>query len=244
MEQKTETTENELAVIPGNGGLMASNDAEAIKQFRLRCQEFTKQLNKFPPEESIGETPDKKAHTIFISHIETTLDEYFFGLWETQNFRWQVIGNEIVGCIDLIVYNPVSGLKTMREGAASIQIMVDKVPEHITDAKERNQWALDIQNKKPAALDMGFPKLKSECIKNAANSLGKMFGRDLNRKVQDNFQGLLRADPKVEISEELRTFIELQIDKTELDNIYQNNPHLHANPEFFKLIVNKKASIK
>jgi hypothetical protein len=54
--------------------------------------------------------------------------------------------------------------------------------------------ALDVQNKKSNALDMGFPKLKAECLKNAANSLGKMFGRDLNRKKSDTFKGLLKVD--------------------------------------------------
>jgi hypothetical protein len=60
--------------------------------------------------------------------------------------------------------------------------MVDKAPDELK-GKEKNLWALDINNKKPSALDMAYPKLKGEAIKNAAKSLGKIFGRDLNRKV-------------------------------------------------------------
>ena len=41
---------------------------------------------------------------------------------------------------------------------------------------------------------MGFPKLKAECLKNAAQSLGKIFGRDLNRKQKDTFNPLLKKD--------------------------------------------------
>jgi hypothetical protein len=65
--------------------------------------------------------------------------------------------------------------------------MVDRAPENIA-GQERNQWALNPSNKKPNALDMAFPKLKSECLKNAAQSLGKIFGRDLNRKNVDQYQ--------------------------------------------------------
>jgi hypothetical protein len=39
---------------------------------------------------------------------------------------------------------------------------------------------------------MGFPNLKSECIKNACKSLGKIFGRDLNRKDSDDFNGIIK----------------------------------------------------
>ena len=65
--------------------------------------------------------------------------------------------------------------------------MVDRVPDGITGT-DRNQWALNPSNKKANALDMAFPKLKSECLKNAAQSLGKIFGRDLNRKNVDQYQ--------------------------------------------------------
>jgi hypothetical protein len=50
-----------------------------------------------------------------------------------------------------------------------------------------------MQNKKSNALDMGFPKLKTECFKNACNSLGKMFGRDLNRVKSDEYNPLLSS---------------------------------------------------
>ncbi|MES1224826.1 MAG: hypothetical protein ABUT20_55560, partial [Bacteroidota bacterium] len=59
--------------------------------------------------------------------------------------------------------------------------------------QERNLYALDSSNKKPNALDLAFPKLKAECIKNAAQSLGKIFGRDINRKKRDVFKPALKA---------------------------------------------------
>lgn len=178
----------------GNTQVAQSLEYEAIEQFRLSCQNFTARLNAGPAQESIGDTADGRAKTVTISHIEMTLDEYFFGLWSTENFKWNTVANEIVGSIELVVIHPATGQPIRRSGAAAIQIMVDATPDAIKqDKQKKNEWALNPMNKKSNALDMGFPKLKAECIKNAAQSLGKLFGRDLNRKPQhvDNFNGLL-----------------------------------------------------
>ena len=150
-------------------------------------QKFQTRLNSQPSELSVESTPDKKASTVVISHIEMTLDELFFGQWKTENFKWAAIANEVQGALELVCIHPVTGFEIRRTGAASIIIMVDRAPENIA-GQERNQWALNPSNKKPNALDMAFPKLKSECLKNAAQSLGKIFGRDLNRKNADKYQ--------------------------------------------------------
>lgn len=182
----------------------AYQHAEVLTEFRLKLAKFNEVINRLPPPESIDATPDGNAHTILISHIEMTLDEYFFGLWETYDFKWAVIANEVVGSIILEVVHPVSGQKLKRQGAASIQIMVDKVPDEFQEQKtdtyavkmekkrNRNKWANNPENKKSAALDMGFPKLKAECLKNAAQSFGKLFGRDLNRQKSDAFKPLVK----------------------------------------------------
>ena len=150
-------------------------------------QKFQGRLNSEPTLESVELTPDKKASTVVISHIEMTLDELFFGQWSTENFKWHAIANEVQGSLELVVVHPVTGMEIRRTGAASVIIMVDRVPDGITGT-ERNQWALNPSNKKANALDLAFPKLKAECLKNAAQSLGKIFGRDLNRKNKDSYK--------------------------------------------------------
>lgn len=159
----------------------------------LKIQKFVSSLNNSDPISGVENTPDNKAKTLTISHVEMTLDEYFFGLWSTENFKWTTIQNEVVGSLDLVVVHPMNGMLIRRIGAASIIIQVDKVPDNLK-GRERNEWALNVSNKKSNALDMGFPKLKAECLKNAAQSLGKIFGRDLNRKQKDTFNPLLKKD--------------------------------------------------
>jgi len=237
---QTEPKENELSILPVGGHFMASNDQKQIKEFRLRCQAFAEQMNRLPAESAIVQTSDKKALTVAISHVQTTLDEYFFGLWETKNFRWQTHGNKVMGCLDLVVTNPVTGLTIMRQGAAAVNITKDQVPDIMNTST-------DIKTEEDDELELGFPALISLCTKNAAKSLGKMFGRDLNRTITDNFQGLLKQpaiSPNAEVTQEMRDLIEAKTDPIELDDMYENNPHLHANSEFFKQIINKKSTLR
>lgn len=171
----------------------ALQNATANEEIRMRLQNFVSKLNSAPTQESIGKTPDGRALTVTISHIEMTLDELFFGLWSTENYKWSVISNEVVGSIDLLVFHPTAGLWLRRSGAASIQIMVNAMPDDVkNNPQAKSSWALDVGNKKSNALDMGFPKLKAECIKNAAQSLGGLFGRDLNRQNKDKYVPVIK----------------------------------------------------
>lgn len=164
------------------------------QDLRIQLQQFVAKLNQQPNEAELDEVPGGNARTLPISFVEMTLDEMFFGLWETSEFKWSVIQNEVIGSIQLTVTNPINGQKYTRTGAGAIQIMVDKAPDN-AKGQQRNEWYLNPSNKKPNALDMGFPKLKAECMKNAALSLGKLFGRDINRKKQDDFKKLLYPIP-------------------------------------------------
>lgn len=171
---------------------MSDQTTQVTKQDTLiQLQNFIEKLNRKPSDLELERTPDGKAKTLPISFVEMTLDELFLGQWGTEKFTSKVVANEVVGEIELWVIHPITGREIRRSGAAGIIIQVDKAPEEI-QGKERNQWALDILNKKSNALDLGYPKLKAECTKNAAQSLGKIFGRDLNRKKADEFQAPLK----------------------------------------------------
>ena len=169
-----------------------------VDKTRLLLQDFARKLNTEPNPTEFEKTPDGKASFIPISFVEMTLDELFFGQWSTENFKWSAITNEVQASIELVLTHPVTGEKIRRTGAASIVITVDSLTAEAKDKmtkQERNLYALNPENKKPNALDMGFPKLKAECVKNAAQSLGKVFGRDINRKQRDVFKPALKPIP-------------------------------------------------
>lgn len=159
-------------------------ETELTQQVKLQLQDFQAKLNREPDPSELELTPDKRAKTLPISFIEMTLDELFLGQWGHTEMKANVISNEVCGSLVLWVIHPITNLRIERVGAAAVIIQVDKAPEGL-EGKERNSWAIDVLNKKPNALDLGYPKLKAECVKNAAQTLGKIFGRDLNRKKAD-----------------------------------------------------------
>ena len=165
---------------------MTEKELKALQSKNFFLQEFAAKLNTNPLQNEVERTPDKKAYTIPIGIIEMKLDQIYFGLWQTHSFTTSVMANEVVGSIVLELTHPVTGETIKRTGAASIQITVDALTDEEKNKmtkQEKNAYALNINNKKPNALDLTYPKLKTECIKNAALSLGKTFGRDLNRKI-------------------------------------------------------------
>lgn len=171
---------------------MENEQLTAENGFRVKLQNFVSLLSKTPKREELQKTPDGKAFYLPIDFVETSLDELFYGLWETKNFEWKAIANEITASITLRVFHPTAQVWIERIGTASIAIMVDKAPDGLM-GQEKNRWALDIGNKKPNALDMGLPKLKTDCIKNASLSLGNAFGRNLNRKFIDTYKPLTKT---------------------------------------------------
>ena len=68
-------------------------------------------------------------------------------------------------------------------------------------------------NKKPSALEMGgFASLKADCFKNACLSIGRYFGRDVNRQLTSADYMPLIKDPD-ETKNELRKRLSDKLDQ-------------------------------
>jgi len=111
------------------------------------------------------------AEYLPISRVESKLDYWFPLLWQTDNFSWNTIANEIVCSIQLWIYNPFLQQWITRTGVGATQIQYRKGTQDLTDVNNK------IQN----TLQKDFPAAKAEALKNAAKSLGETFGRELNR---------------------------------------------------------------
>lgn len=153
-------------------------------------ENFQKLLNQYPDKKDIAiNTQAKNSKYLPIGCIERKLDEIYTGLWMTENFRWVAIANELVGSIDLKVFHPTAKIWLTRTGAAGTMIQMQA------------QTSPNIENKIKNTLGKDFPHLKAECIKNAAKSLGVVFGRNLNRNENDDY---------VYISEQVHNYTENQ----------------------------------
>lgn len=212
---------------PVNGNAVAT----APEPLNIQAREafIKEQLNSRP------EKTDEKdgIETVPISVLENDLDEVYLGLWKTENFRFQVIANEIAGTIDLHVFDPQAKVWIVRSGSAAVMIRQKKDSE-ITDigAKIKN------------GLMMDFPKLETMCLKAAAKRLGKKFGRDLNRKFEDDYEPRYTNEMAVD---EVRADVEVKMNncktKEELAAIWAEYPSYHENPRFKKIFSSMKAKL-
>lgn len=195
---------------------------------------FTKVLNTEPPKESVQQTPDGRAKTMPISFVEAKLDEVYLRQWGTEDVHVQQLGNEVLIWLTLWVIDPQTKHRITRAGFSAIQITVDRVPDGLS-GPDRNAWALNMQNKKPNALYLAFPKGKELAIKNAAKSLGVIFGRNLNRKHDDEpgdfYQNL--ADDMALMTDAKKAIHGCK-EKHQFQEVWNAYPSLQQNEEFQK----------
>lgn len=190
---------------------------------------FLKKLNEQPErtETQAG------AKGIPISFIETLLDEVYLGIWNTKNFRTQVVVNEIVGTIDLEVFDPTIKTWIHRSGSAAVQIQ-----------QASGSAITDIGAKYKNALQKDYPKLESMCLKAACKRLGKKFGRDLNRKFEDEYTE--EYTPQLELNEVIADLTK-RLDKcltlNDLLEVWKDCEALHENKQAKKVFNSYKTKI-
>jgi len=137
-----------------------------------------------------------------IGLVESKLDHYFAGLWETKKPKWQVIANEIVMTLELKVLHPIAGIWLRRIGAGAVQIQLRAEYEVTPDGKKvkKDVDVMDVSKKIVNTLGKDFPHVKAEAVKNAAKSFGAIFGRDLNREFDDDAPELTIEEIEADIS--------------------------------------------
>lgn len=215
-----------------------------FEQERFKAiEQFTHILNEKPKDSELQSTFDKKAKTLPISFIETKLDEVYLRQWGTRDQQVIHIANELLVTLTLWVIDPQTGREITRCGFAAVSMQWDAVPEALQwkdgeplqNKRDRNAWNMDLQNKKQESLKLPFPKAKAMAIKNAAQSLGKAFGRDINRKHEDTpgdfYTDLMEGN---EMLAEAKDLILKARTKPDFDTIWSSYPDLHEDERFKK----------
>lgn len=240
-------------------------DSEIVKASKedniyfVKMQGFSRLLNKPVEGEKLEEHPIAKGVKYLpISFIEMALDTLYFGLWEAYDYKSKLIINEMEGIITLRVFHPVAKVWLRRAGVAAKAIMTDSVPDElkfqngdsykIKDEKRqgRNKWALNPDNKKPAALEMGgSASLRSLAIKNAALSLGKYFGRDVNRDHIDTYHGIVESlsvkinKYRTDLSDALDICQDEKLKETVVAEVLEAETNAVNTPELYKKLIAK-----
>lgn len=142
----------------------------------IGCRIFnTKTYKSRPYKEGDYVKPKIEYVYIPIGVVEYLLDKLFVN-WNSENFKYSVEGRSVLATLDLKINCPSVGFKTSRCGAGSEDIKID-------------------DKGYPAAnqVPLKFPGAKTSALKNAAQSLGRIFGRGMNRK--QDFEVSAKEDP-------------------------------------------------
>jgi hypothetical protein len=119
------------------------------------------------------------AEYLPIDKIEFLLDR-IFQLWKVEVLDYKVIYNTLTVSIRLHYLHPVTNEWLFHDGVGASEIQTKK---------ESGPLKTDFSNINTGAIEMALPIAKSTAIKDAADHIGKIFGRDLNRKDTINFVG-------------------------------------------------------
>lgn len=149
--------------------------------------QFNYILNQPPHETWVKQHPIAKvkndagnevpAKYLPIDKVEFMLTR-IFQRWRVEILSCGVMFNSCYCVIRLHVYSPLSDTWTFHDGVGAKSVQVDK-----------GSSAADLGSIKDAAVMMALPSAKTYAIKDAADHLGKLFGRDLNRRDTIKFAG-------------------------------------------------------
>jgi hypothetical protein len=142
-------------------------------------------LNQKPPETWLKKHPMAASVTyIPIDKIEYLLTSIFLN-WHVEIRQVQTIANSAVVTVRLFYVDPISGLELWQDG-------VGAAPIHTKSGK----GAMDWNEVNTDSVMKSVPAAESYAVKDAAEKIGRIFGKDLNRKdlvsyekITDRFKG-------------------------------------------------------
>lgn len=230
MTTKNETNKNlpTLAELHHDVGVAFKND-----QLNLL-------LNQPPPDSWIKDHPfAKNVKYLPIDKVELMLTR-IFQVWKVEILREGALFNSVYVTIRLHYLNPISGEMEFHDGVGAVGVQTDK-----------GESASNLAAIKQDAIMKALPAAVSYAIKDAAEHLGDLFGRNLNRKDTIAFNGsynvaneISKNKQVVEITQEVEHSILISETNEHLTNIYNNNADLHSNPKFMEMLNRRKNEIK
>ena len=119
------------------------------------------------------------AEYVPIDKIEFLLDR-IFQEWQVEVKETKQLFNAIQVSVRVHYLHPVTGEWRFHDGVGAKELQT---------VKDSGPLKLDFSNVNKGAVEMAAPIAKSMAIKDACDHLGKLFGRDLNRKDTIDFAG-------------------------------------------------------
>lgn len=141
--------------------------------------ELNQLLNKEPKKEWIKVHPIAKGVLFIpIERIEYLLTKIFV-IWYVKIKTVKIIGNSVLVTITLYYQDPITNNMLRQDGIGAAPLQTDK-----------GAGAIDFNSLKSDSVMKAAPAAESFAIKDAAEKIGKLFGKDLNRADNIQYQNL------------------------------------------------------
>lgn len=214
-------------------------------EIAFKNDKFNMLVNQEPPASWIKNHPTAKKEKLLengqtikvpidylpIEKVEFMLHR-IFQEWKIELLREGQLFNSVYASVRLHYKHPISGEWFFHDGAGAVGVQTDA-----------GKSAADLSAIKASAVQIALPAAISYALKDAAEHIGKLFGRDLNRKDTLPFTVAYDKPAKaeiIEIPETIRFNIEISDQAEHFTAIWNDNPQLQSNPEFMKLIQETK----
>lgn len=155
-------------------------------QVAFKDDMFLTLVNQPPHQSWIKKHPITKGEYIPIDKIEFMLTR-IFQQWRCEVLTVQSLFQSIQVTVRLHYRVPTTGEWTYQDGVGAAPIQTDA-----------GQSASNLAAIKANAVQIATPSAKSYALKDAAEHIGKLFGRDLNRKDTLEFAGAYSQQPAPE----------------------------------------------
>lgn len=192
----TKKVTKQIAKIPAKSILptlqeLYDDKIEIVKQNKLNLI-----LNSEPKADWIKSHPFvKNLKYLPIERVEYLLT-MIFTRWHVEIKDVKLIANSVVVTIKLFVQDPITGEMMFQDGLGAMSIQVQK-----------GSGATEFEKMNHSAIQIGAPAAESYAIKDAAEKLGRIFGKDLNRKdtiaYADRLHASIEITTKISIIEQL-----------------------------------------
>jgi len=166
---------NAVKVIPKLSDLISDTEMD-LKENGLMVL-----LNQPPPEDWLVNHPMIQGYKYLpIERVEYLLTR-IFGKWWVEVKNVQQVANSMVVTVRVYVTNPVTNEIDWQDGVGAQAIQTDK-----------GAGAMDWNHAKADGVQKAVPSAETYAIKDACDKFGKLFGKDVSRRNQINYNSLLK----------------------------------------------------
>lgn len=194
-------------------------------------------LNAEPKKEWVKEHPFvKNLKYLPIERVEYLLT-MIFTKWRVEVKEIKLLANSIVTTVRVHVQDPITGEWDYQDGIGAMPIQVQK-----------GSGATEFDKMNSSAVQIGSPASESFAIKDACEKFGRIFGKDLNRKDNVNYDRLYQLVGMNEImnnpslTEEVRKEVSDCTTLAQLKKVEEK--HTGLGKDFIKLVVEQKKFIE